>query len=127
FPEERPKMASGNPFGAAAKLDCQSGSYTIYRLKKLAEQGIGTIDRLPFSIRVLLESCLRKLDNFIVTEQDVTELANWNATQPKQVELPFMPGRVVLQDFTGVPAIVDLAALRSAMVRMGGNPKKINP
>jgi aconitate hydratase len=120
-------MAATNPFGASAKLKCASGEFTIFRLQKLADAGIGSMDRLPFSIRVLLEACLRKLDKFIVNEQDVIDLAQWNAKAPKQVELPFMPGRVVLQDFTGVPAVVDLAALRSAMVRMGGDPKKINP
>ena len=81
----------------------------------------------PFSVRVLLEACLRNVDDFIVKADDVNNLANWNAEAPAQVEVPFKPGRVVLQDFTGVPAVVDLAALRSAMVRMGGDPKKINP
>ncbi|MFN0051665.1 MAG: aconitate hydratase AcnA [Planctomycetales bacterium] len=120
-------MPSGNPFGAETRLKTQSGEFTIYSLPKLAAANVGPIDSLPFSIRVLLEACLRKLDNFIVTESHVVDLANWNAAAPKQVEIPFMPGRVVLQDFTGVPAVVDLAALRSAMVRMGGDPKKINP
>ena len=85
------------------------------------------IETLPFSIRVLLEACLRNVDGFIVNEEHVAEVAGWNAAKPKDVEIPFMPGRVVLQDFTGVPAVVDLAALREAMVRMGGDPKKINP
>ena len=116
-----------NPFGAETKLSTSEGDYTIYSLKKLADDGIGHIDKLPYSIRVLLEACLRNVDGFVVTEEDVTNLASWNAAKPKNVEVPFKPGRVVLQDFTGVPAIVDLAALRSAMVRMGGDPKKINP
>jgi aconitate hydratase len=120
-------MASNNPFGAEAKLQTNSGEYTIFRLRKLVEDGIGDVETLPFSIRVLLEACLRNVDGFVVNEEDVTNLAEWNAKAPKQVEVPFKPGRVVLQDFTGVPAIVDLAALRSAMVRMGGDPKKINP
>ncbi len=120
-------MPSANPFNAESTLKTNSGDYTIYRLPQLAADGIGDIDTLPFSIRVLLESCLRNLDGFVVTEEDVTNLANWQAKSPKPVELPFHPGRVVLQDFTGVPAIVDLAALRSAMVRMGGDPNKINP
>jgi aconitate hydratase len=120
-------MPSGNPFGAESRLKTKSGEYTIHSLPKLAAAKVGPIDKLPFSIRVLLEACLRKLDHFIVNEQHVVDLANWNAKAPRQVEIPFMPGRVVLQDFTGVPAIVDLAALRSAMVRMGGDPKKINP
>src|SRR5262245_51338682 len=120
-------MPAGNPFAAATKLKARSGAFTIYSLPRLAEAKIGPIDTLPYSIRVLLEACLRKFDNFVVSESHIRDLANWNAKSPKPVEIPFMPGRVVLQDFTGVPAIVDLAALRSAMVRMGGDPRKINP
>ena len=120
-------MADTNLFGAQTRLKTSSGEFTIYSLPKLAEAKVGPIDSLPFSIRVLLEACLRKFDNFIVNEDHVKDLANWNAKAPKQVEIPFMPGRVVLQDFTGVPAVVDLAALRSAMVRMGGDPKRIQP
>jgi aconitate hydratase len=120
-------MSPDNPFGARAELKTNSGNYVVYRLQQLADDNVGDINTLPYSIRVLLESCLRNLDGFVVNEEDVTNLAEWNATAPKQVEVPFKPGRVVLQDFTGVPAIVDLAALRSAMVRMGGDPNKINP
>ena len=120
-------MSSSNPFNAAAKLTTSSGDVTIYRLRALEEAGLGDISTLPYSIRVLLESCLRNLDGFIVTEDDVKNIANWGAAGAEPVEIPFKPGRVVLQDFTGVPAVVDLAALRSAMVRMGGDPKKINP
>jgi aconitate hydratase len=120
-------MSTANPFGAEAVLSTSAGQVRYYRLRKLAEDGIGNIETLPYSIRVLLEACLRNVDNFIVTSDDVLNLANWNAAKPAEVEVPFKPGRVVLQDFTGVPAVVDLAALRSAMVRMGGDPKKINP
>ncbi len=120
-------MAGANGLGAAATLKTSSGEYTYYSLPKLAERGFGQIDKLPYSMRVLLESCLRNVDDFIVTEEHVKQVAGWNAAAPAQVEVPFMPGRVVLQDFTGVPAVVDLAALRAAMVRMGGDPKKINP
>ncbi|MGB4741431.1 MAG: aconitate hydratase AcnA [Fuerstiella sp.] len=116
-----------NPFGAEAILSTSAGDVKYFSLRKLADDGIGEINTLPFSIRVLLEACLRNVDGFIVNPDDVNNLANWNATAPAQVEVPFKPGRVVLQDFTGVPAVVDLAALRSAMVRMGGDPKKINP
>ena len=118
-------MSATNPFGAEATLKTKSGDWKIYQLQKLS--GLGDIGTLPFSIRVLLEALLRNVDGFVVTEDDVKTLANWNAAKPKEVEVPFMPGRVVLQDFTGVPAVVDLAALRAAMVRMGGDPKKINP
>ncbi len=118
---------TGNAFGSRSTLKTSSGDYAIYRLQKLVEAGMLGIETLPFSIRVLLEACLRNVDGFIVNEEHVAEVAGWNAAKPKEVEIPFMPGRVVLQDFTGVPAVVDLAALREAMVRMGGDPKKINP
>ena len=82
---------------------------------------------MPFSIKVLLESVLRNCDGALITEQDVAGLAAWNAKSPAAREVPFKPARVILQDFTGVPAIVDLAAMRSAMQRLGGDPAKINP
>lgn len=116
-----------NSFGARGTFDTGSGEAVIYRLSKLTEQGIGHIDRLPFSIKILLENVLRNLDNFQVAEEAVHNIANWNAKEPQQVEIPFKPARVILQDFTGVPAVVDLAALRSAMQNMGGDPEKINP
>ena len=100
---------------------------TYFRLRQLADDGLGDIDTLPYSIRILLEACLRNVDGFVVTADDVTTLAGWSADGIDPAEIPFKPGRVVLQDFTGVPAIVDLAALRSAMVRIGGDPRKINP
>jgi aconitate hydratase len=114
-------------FGTRGTLNTGSGEAVIYRLNRLAEQGIGHVDRLPFSIKILLENALRNLDNFQVNEDAVRNLAGWNAKAPGQVEIPFKPARVILQDFTGVPCVVDLAALRSAMVRMGGDPRKINP
>ena len=120
-------MPAANPFATESKLITASGDYTYFSLPKLAQAGLGSLDHLPFSLRVLLESCLRNVDGFIVNEEHVKQVASWNAAAPAQVEVPFLPGRVVLQDFTGVPAVVDLAALRSAMVRMGGDPKKINP
>jgi aconitate hydratase len=111
-------------FGARAQLPGSDNVY-YYRLDKLNE--FGNIDRLPFSIKVLLEALLRTCDGYEVMPEDVQKLAAWNAKKPAQDELPFKPGRVILQDFTGVPAVVDLAALRSAMARLGGDPKKINP
>ncbi|MBC6934975.1 MAG: aconitate hydratase AcnA [Chloroflexi bacterium] len=114
-------------FGTRGTFDTGSGQAVIYRLNRLAAQGIGHIERLPFSIRILLENALRSLDNFQVDEAAVTHIAAWNAAAPQQVEIPFKPARVILQDFTGVPCVVDLAAMRSAMVRMGGDPQKINP
>jgi len=120
-------MNSANPFDAATTLNTKAGDVSYYRINKLADDGLGEIDTLPYSIRILLEACLRNIDGFVVTADDVTALAGWSAESTNPAEIPFKPGRVVLQDFTGVPAIVDLAALRSAMVRIGGDPGKINP
>jgi aconitate hydratase len=120
-------MAVANPFGTEATLNTASGPVKLHRLQKLEELGLGRMDKLPYSIRVLVEACLRNCDDFIVSQDDVKNVACWNARNVGEVEIPFKPGRVVLQDFTGVPAVVDLAALRAAMVRMGGDPKKINP
>src|SRR5258708_16894467 len=111
-----------NPFGSPGTLSSKAGEHRIYRLDRL-----GDIHHLPFSIKVLLESCLRNLDNFQVTEKDVRGLAAWSPDRVSHEELPFKPARVVLQDFTGVPAVVDLAAMRSAMRRAGGDPQRINP
>jgi aconitate hydratase len=116
-----------NPFGARSTFDTGSGTATLYRLSALAEQSIGNVDQLPFSIKILLENALRNFDGREVQEQDIVNLASWNPATYSPVDIPFKPARVILQDFTGVPCVVDLAALRSAMVRMGGDPKKINP
>jgi len=116
-----------DPFGARDTFDTGSGQAGIYRLSKLESLGLGSITQLPYSIRVLLESVLRNCDGYIVSEDDVKALAAWNAASPEKREIPFTPARVVLQDFTGVPCVVDLAAMRAAMQRLGGDPKKINP
>ena len=116
-----------DPFGARDTLKTSVGNVGMYRLSKLQDAGIGNISGLPYSIRVLLESCLRNCDGYVVSEADVQALAKWEAASPAQVEIPFKPARVVLQDFTGVPCVVDLAAMRTAMQRLGGNPKKVNP
>ncbi|NDJ59715.1 MAG: aconitate hydratase AcnA [Chloroflexi bacterium] len=116
-----------NTFGARGTFDTGSGEAVIYRLSTLAAQNIGHIDRLPFTIKILLENALRNLDGFEVTEAAVRALASWDPANPERPEIPFKPARVVLQDFTGVPAIVDLAALRSAMARLNADPQKINP
>jgi len=116
-----------DPFSARDTFDTGCGQAGIYRLSKLEELGLTQVDKLPFSIRVLLESCLRNCDGYVVSEEDVKNLAGWQAAAPAEVEIPFKPARVVLQDFTGVPAVVDLAAMRSAMQRLGGDPNKINP
>jgi aconitate hydratase len=116
-----------NPFGSAATLSTKAGDLRIFRLNKLAELGLGRMEKLPYSIKVLLESCLRNMDNFEVSEADVKRLAAWSPASGPAVELPFKPFRVILQDFTGVPCVVDLAAMRAAMKRAGGDPQKINP
>ena len=116
-----------NTFGARAAFDTGSGSVSFYRIGKLQEDGIADVSRLPFSIKVLLEAVLRACDGYEVTEEDVAALAKWDARQPAQVEIPFKPARVILQDFTGVPTLVDLAAMRSAMKRLGGDPGRIQP
>ena len=103
----------------------QEGKY--FSLPELEKQGIGKISTLPVSIRIVLESLLRNLDGKKVLEKDVTNLANWNAKSPGDYEIPFTVARIVLQDFTGVPLLVDLAAMRSAVAKTGGNPKIIEP
>jgi aconitate hydratase len=104
-----------------------AGEVRIWRLDALERAGLTRLDRLPYSIRVLLESVLRNLDDFNVLEEHIRLLAGWNAASPAEKEIPFQCARVILQDFTGVPCVVDLAAMRSAMVRLGGDPKRINP
>jgi len=120
-------MSTHDLLGTRIALDTGSGTVYYYSLSKLAEQGFSGIHSLPFSIKVLLESVLRNCDDYVVSREDVKKLATYNAAQPVQEEIPFKPARVILQDFTGVPAVVDLAAMRAAMSRMGGDPKKINP
>ena len=116
-----------NPFNSRKTLSISGREYTYYDLNALVQQKVGHVERLPYSLRVLLEAMLRNVDGFIVTQDDVAGLANWNAKKVNKVEMPFMPGRVVLQDFTGVPCVVDLAAMRDAMKALGGDPKQINP
>ncbi|MFW6169025.1 MAG: aconitate hydratase AcnA [Planctomycetota bacterium] len=116
-----------DPFGIRGTMETPAGQVGIYRLEGLERAGLGTISSLPYSIRVLLETVVRHCDNQLVHEEDVEKLAQWNTMPAGGVEIPFQPARVVLQDFTGVPAVVDLAAMRSAMRRLGGNSQKINP
>jgi aconitate hydratase len=116
-----------DPFTAQSSLDLPEGSVTYYRLAALEEAGLVDLDRLPFSIRILLENVLRHAGNGIVGEEHVRAVAGWRPEPDLSLEVPFMPGRVVLQDFTGVPAVVDLAAMRDAISALGGDPDKINP
>jgi aconitate hydratase len=124
------KKTQGKPndaFKTRTSLETASGRATIYSLAALEKAGLGRISRLPFSIKVLLEAVLRNCDNELIREKDVADLAAWAPKSTERREVPFKPARVILQDFTGVPAVVDLAALRSAMKRLGGDPAKINP
>jgi len=119
--------AKRDPFGVRDTFPAADGRLGIYRIRRLEERGLCDVSRLPYSIRVLLEAVVRNCDGFEVTEDDVRNLAGWQAAAPAKVEIPFKPARVVLQDFTGVPAVVDLAAMRTAMKRLGGDARKINP
>ena len=116
-----------NPLNSRDTLSTMAGDLAIFRLDRLEADGVGSVSSLPFSVRVLLEAALRNLDGYQVREEDVETLANWNAANPNPIEIPFKPARVVLQDFTGVPSLVDLAALRSAMGRMGGDASRVEP
>jgi len=119
---------STDVFGARGTLQTSGGPVVIYRLSALEQSGAASaLDRLPFSIKILLEAVLRSVDGELVTDQDVRNLAGWKASAPANVELPFMPARVLLQDLTGVPAVVDLASMRAAVNRLGGDPRRINP
>ena len=121
-----PRSLTNDPFGARDTFETGSGPAYLYRLDALADEGFD-IDRLPFSIRILLEGLLRECDGSTITEDDVRRLAGYHPSNPAEAVIPSSPSRVLLQDFTGVPAVVDLAALRSAMQRLGGDPQEINP
>ena len=117
---------SNDPFGARSDMALTEGPTSFYRLTRLEELGLVELDRLPFSIRILLENALRHSGGRYVAEDDVRAVAAWSPTNAG-ADLPFMPTRVVLQDFTGVPAVVDLAAMRDGLKALGGNPNRINP
>ncbi|HKN24570.1 MAG TPA: aconitate hydratase AcnA [Candidatus Acidoferrum sp.] len=119
-------ISAANSFNARDKLSVGAQVFEIYRLEKLELQGLGPISNLPFSLRILLENLLRCEDGRFVHADDIRALSKWTPNGP-QKETAFMPARVLLQDFTGVPAVVDLATMREAMQKLGGNPKRINP
>ncbi|HXN52670.1 MAG TPA: aconitate hydratase AcnA [Candidatus Acidoferrum sp.] len=119
-------IPAGNSFGTRDKLNVGAQSFEIHRLEKLEQQSLTTLAKLPFSLRILLENLLRFEDGHSVHPEDIRALAGWTPNGA-QKEIAFMPARVLLQDFTGVPAIVDLATMREAVQRMGGNPARINP
>ncbi|HXO88509.1 MAG TPA: aconitate hydratase AcnA [Candidatus Acidoferrales bacterium] len=123
-------LPAKNSFAARATLGVGSDKFDIYRLEALERAGVGNVARLPFSLKVLLENLLRHEDDHFVRYDDITALAGWNPSGvggATEREVSFMPARVLLQDFTGVPAVVDLAAMRDALKALGGDPKKINP
>ncbi|MGG3798431.1 aconitate hydratase AcnA [Metabacillus fastidiosus] len=121
------KQIKEDVFKARKSFNVNGKTYNYYSLQALEDAGIGQVSRLPYSIKVLLESVLRQVDGRVITKEHVENLAKWGTNEQKDVDVPFKPSRVILQDFTGVPAVVDLASLRKAMADLGGNPDKINP
>lgn len=120
-------MGAGEGFDSIREFTRSNGSQgRFHALSHLQESGVCDLDSLPFTIRLLLEAALRKCDGFLVTRADVERIAAWSPTMSPE-EIPFAPSRVILQDFTGVPAVVDIAALRDAMVELGGDPERVNP
>ncbi|GGG24119.1 aconitate hydratase AcnA [Paenibacillus abyssi] len=119
-------MSKQDQYSVRTSLDAGGKSYAYYRLQGLEEQGLGNISKLPFSIKVLLEAAVRQFDGRAITPEHVKQLATW-ADGREDKEIPFIPARIVLQDFTGVPVVVDLAAMRDTVKKAGGDPKKINP
>ncbi|MEA3232464.1 MAG: aconitase family protein, partial [Thermodesulfobacteriota bacterium] len=109
------------------EIDISGKLHTLYDINRLAEQKVADIERLPFSIKILVENLLRHLDGRIVSEDDLMNIAGWRKHYESPLEIPYYPARVLMQDFTGVPAVVDLAAMRDAMATMGGDPNRINP
>ena len=120
-------VQSVNSFNARATLKVGNREYIIFKLESLKKAGLPDPGRLPISLRILLENLLRREDNRHVKHEDIEALARWNPKAKPEKEIAFTPARILLQDFTGVPAIVDLAAMRDAIQRMGGDPTLINP
>ncbi|MEJ5222555.1 MAG: aconitase family protein, partial [Tepidiforma sp.] len=120
-------MAHPNSFGARRVLSAGGAAYTYFALDALRERGFAGVDRLPFSLKILLENLLRLEDGRAVTADDIAALAGWVPNSGNDREIAFTPARVLLQDFTGVPVVVDLASMRDAIVALGGDPARINP
>ena len=118
---------SKNSFNTLTELNTANGKVSYYSLEALEKAGFSAISNMPFSMKVMLEQALRQCDGFMITEDDVTRLAKWNAKSVTVSDLPFKPARVILQDFSGVPCLVDLAAMRSALARLKADPKMVNP
>lgn len=120
-------MTKNDVFQARSFFDANGKRYYYYSLNALEKAGVGTVSKLPYSIKVLLESVLRQVDGRVITKEHVENLAKWGTSEQQNIDVPFKPSRVILQDFTGVPAVVDLASMRKAMADLGGNPDQINP
>src|SRR5436309_11116408 len=120
-------MRSADSFGTRTTLSTTAGAVTIYSLIALEKRGFPGIARLPFSLKILLENLMRNEDGRFVKQADIDALAKWDVRSRTLKEISFMPARVLLQDFTGVPCVVDLAAMRDGIVRLGGDPNKVNP
>ena len=120
-------MSNVNSFGSRSTLSTASGTVYMYSLLALEHRGFPGISRLPFSLKILLENLLRQEDGRFVKQADIEALARWDVKSKASREISFMPARVLLQDFTGVPCVVDLAAMRDGIVRLGGDPNKVNP
>src|SRR5947208_16315584 len=124
---EKAVMTSLDSFKCAKTLTVGSKTYVYYSLPEAEKHGLRGISRLPYSMRVLLENLLRHEDGRTVTKTDILAVADWSRTRTSDREIAFRPARVLMQDLTGVPAVVDLAAMRDAMKNLGGDPEKINP
>ena len=120
-------MATGNSFGTRRGLDVDGRTHQVYSLPSLQAAGFSNVERLPFSLKILLENLLRQEDGRFVKAADIDALARWDVHSTAQREIAFAPARVLLQDFTGVPAVVDLAAMRDGVARLGGDPNRVNP
>ncbi|HET7217860.1 MAG TPA: aconitate hydratase AcnA, partial [Vicinamibacterales bacterium] len=120
-------MGSNNSFDTLSSLNTGGETLQYFSLARLEKKGFPSLARLPFSLKILLENLLRREDARFVDPDDITALAGWDVTSQAQKEIAFTPARVLLQDFTGVPAVVDLAAMRDGIVRLGGDPRKVNP
>lgn len=120
-------MPLNDQFSALRQLEVGGKTYRYYDLKSLEAQGLGSVSKLPFSIKVLLEAAIRQFDGRAITDEHVKQIASWAEGRDDNKEIPFIPARIVLQDFTGVPVVVDLAAMRDTVKKAGGDPKQINP
>src|SRR3954452_5836959 len=120
-------MRRPDSFGTRTALSTGAGAVTIYGVIALEKRGSPNIPRLPYSLKILLENLMRNEDGRFVKQADIDALANWDVKSKALREISFMPARVLLQDFTGVPCVVDLAAMRDGIVRLGGDPSPVNP